>query len=125
MRGLTFRLIATIERGVKEEKRKEVEYQRMLARNKKFPITGDHKGHVARESTVRHGFNLVYVSIHRERPPEKEKDIATQGRYHCSLHGRNCPPSCPNLIKFKQEFDRLNPDKRLREKLVKDAEYIK
>ena len=122
MRGLTFRMIARIEHSFKETKEKEVTYQRELARNKKTPITG---GRVKGESTVRRGFDLVYVSIHREKPPQKETDIPTQDKYNCPDHGTGCPRSCPTLIKFKQEFDRRHPDKPLREKLVRDLEYIK
>jgi hypothetical protein len=118
MRGLTFRLIARIEQGFKETKQKEAAYQRMLAKNKKVPIIGDRTGHVPGESTVRRGFNIVYLAIHRKSPPKEETDIPVISNYHCLDHGIDCPSSCPSLIKFEQEFDRLFPDKRSREMLI-------
>lgn len=112
MEGLPFRLIALIDRGVKDPEKKSQAFENQIAKRRKSKIGKRVKG----ESAVRNGFNTIFWAIHRTSPPEHEKDIQTLTTYNCPKHGNSCDETCPYLKQFTQKIEQaymLRPlDKR-------------
>jgi hypothetical protein len=111
--GLTFRLIALIEFGNKDLKRRDEVFERVLNLETE-PIRRRVKG----ESTVRNGFNHIYLAIHRTPAPSKEKRIQTSRKYNCPKHGQNCFPLCNDYLEaWMREFETSYREPALQEKL--------
>jgi len=92
MAGLTFRLIALVEK-TKEPSKREERYKQ-LVESARIPKV--HKPEPG-ESRVREGFKQIYKAIQRNSPPIKEQDIVTEKKYNCPEHGKNCNLECSHL----------------------------
>ena len=69
------------------------------------------------ESTVRKGFNEIFLAIYRKDGFTEEEKIDTVGQYNCPEHGQDCPIGCKFLEKWMHNFETTFNDAYLREQL--------
>jgi hypothetical protein len=111
MKGLKFRLIALVDRDVKNLEKREKVLNAQIGKNEKIKVGRPIRG----ESAIRNGFNIIYSAIFRESPPSEEDKIQTIGQYNCPEHGNNCPERCAYLKDFMNKVDAVlfTPQKEL------------
>uniref|UniRef100_A0A7V4G9W9 Uncharacterized protein n=1 Tax=Desulfobacca acetoxidans TaxID=60893 RepID=A0A7V4G9W9_9BACT len=100
MSGLPFRLIAFVIK-VSNVKRRDEVFQELIA-SKHYHRIGNS---VIGESNVRHGFNVIYQAIYRQKLPSLESAIETQEVYNCPNHGNNCEGDCLYLKDWLTRFN--------------------
>jgi len=104
IQGLPFRLIAFVLQKTSEDKRDRV-FQNLLESKRAPRVRQPVRG----ESTIRHGFNLIFEAIYRRKAPRLENEIETQETYCCPTHNLNCTEDCSYLEDWMKRFNASCP----------------
>lgn len=123
MRGLSFRLITYVRMKLTDPKKREELFDKYAKAEKRSQtITSSMPDNLARsiaskENAVRKGVNIIYFAIHRNKRVSRTpttKLTQSRGKYNCPHHPKvkgepKCPPDCPYLIAFEQDFEEDMP----------------